>query len=107
PVLSQAFGFGDLTLPQPSPLSPLPLPLPSPLQSELIQHCAFVTLNDMVQMLFSNLSLIAHKDSEQKKTLLKEKTDGTGEGVGDREGEEEEGTTAVLGVGGDSGVEIA
>ena len=57
----------------------------------------------MVQMLFSNLSLIAHKDSEQKKTLLKEKTDGTGEGVGDREGEEEEGTTAVLGVGGDSG----
>ena len=57
----------------------------------------------MVQMLFSNLSLIAHKDSEQKKTLLKEKTDGAGEGVGDREGEEEEGTTAVLGVGGDSG----
>lgn len=51
-------------------------------------------------MLFSNLSLIACKDREQRKVVQKDQADG-GEGVVEEEGEEE-GEASVPGVGGDS-----
>ena len=36
---------------------------------ELLRHAAFVTLDDMIQMLFSSLPSIAAKHAEQKAKL--------------------------------------